>query len=187
MRKMIISILLLNLFFTGCSEKKREEKEPVKAKIIQKDDAQKENNISNAHISVKILKPFKPTLETNISQEEVITESLEELETSAFKTIQPRIIEAMQKIPECLENAQSKDEAFACSKTLRALNKELAMGMGDLSDEPSEGYGEDFTWDEETKVEMIREIEAGTRAMQEMQTCIEASKTPEELAKCLEP
>jgi len=187
MKHVIISLSILSLFFTGCSEKKKENKEPVKAKIIQKDDALKESNVSGTHMSVKILKPFKPTLESNVSQEEVITESLEELETSAFKTIQPRIIEAMQKIPECLENAQSKEEAFACSDTLRALNKELALGMGDLSGEEIEGYPEDFIWNEETKVDMIREIEAGTRAMQEMQTCIEASKTPDELAKCLEP
>jgi hypothetical protein len=86
-----------------------------------------------------------------------------------------------------LENAETKEEAFACSQKLRDLNKELAMAMGDFSEEGIEAYDKDFEWNEETKINMIQEIEAGTQAMQEMQTCMETSTSTEELDKCLRP
>jgi hypothetical protein len=192
MQKTIIYLTLSSLLtLSGCSDKKKEEKTESKQKIHNKDISEKEpNSIKESNTSrptTQILKPFKPTLEANISQEEIVTESLENLETDALKSIQPQITKEMQKIPDCLEKAENKEEAFACSKQLRALNKELALAMGDFSDDTPEGYDDTFIWNEETKVNMIKEIEAGTRAMQEMQACMEASRSSEELKNCLKP
>jgi len=188
MQKIMISLTLSSLLFlSGCSEKKKE------SKPLEKQETQNQK-ISEKHPSTledtnkqPIEKPFKPSLEVNTTQEEISTQSLENLEADAFKAIQPRITEEMRKIPDCLEKAASKEEAFACSQTLRKLNKELAMAMGDFNNDMPQEYDEDFVWDEETKVNMIKEIEAGTQAMQEMQSCMEASKTPEELESCLKP
>jgi len=193
MSKIMISLALSTLLLlSGCNEKKKKEEEKIAQieKKIQKEiTIKKEDNTSsniNSEQVFKPFKPFKPNIETNIS-EVIVTENLEELESTAFKTIQPHITEEMQKIPDCLERAESKEEAFACSKALRALNKELAMSMGDFTEEAPEAYDDEFVWNEETKINMIKEIDAGTQAMQEMQTCMETSKTPEELEKCLKP
>lgn len=190
MSKIMISLTLSTLLLlSGCSEKKKKEEKKIAQieKKIQKEiTIKKEDNTSSNINSEQVFKPFKPNIETNIS-EVIVTENLEELESEAFKTIQPHITEEMQKIPDCLERAESKEEAFSCSKALRALNKELAMSMGDFTEEAPEAYDDEFVWNEETKINMIKEIDAGTQAMQEMQTCMETSKTPEELEKCLKP
>jgi hypothetical protein len=183
--KMIIFTCLSFILVSGCSDKKKETKNVQVTKTIQKEVLVIEKNITSPLIT-KGNKPFKPTIEANISQENIMTESLEELQSTAFKTIQPKVFDEIQKIPDCLENAETKEEAFACSKKLRELNKEIAMSMGDFSEEGIEAYDKDFIWNEETKINMIQEIEAGTQAMQEMQTCMETSKTPEALEKCLE-
>lgn len=182
----LVSSLSLLLLLSGCSEKK--EKETASKEVQQKAETPViESNISTSVVPTQLEKPFMPSLELNTTQDnEPVTESLEELEAEAFKTIQPQIIDEMRKIPECLEQAESKEDAFACSQPLRALNKELALAMGDFSEEEETGYDDDFVWNEETKVNMIKEIEAGTQAMQEIQTCMETSKSPEELAKCME-
>jgi hypothetical protein len=178
------------LFLSGCTscESNKSETDAVKKEKIAKTNTNKQVEVVTPVIIAKpkqALNPFKPSIETNINQDEVISESLEELESEVFKTIQPQINEEMQNIPDCLEKAETKEEAFACSKTLRGLNKELSMAMGDFTEEAPEGYDDDFIWNEETKVDMIKEIEAGTQAMQEMQMCMQTSKTPEELEKCL--
>ncbi len=189
MSKIVLSITLSSLLlFSGCTEKKKETNTLVKQETKQDVVSLEESNMTqNNDITPQEQKPFKPTLELNVSQEDVVMESLEELEAEAFKTVQPRIIEEMQKIPDCLESAENKEEAFACSQTLRELNKEISIAMGDFSDESPQGYEDDFIWDEETKINMIKEIEAGTQAMQEVQTCMETSKTPEALERCLHP
>ena len=187
MMSLALSTLLL---LSGCSEKKKKnEKKLVQIETnVKKEIFIKEGNTTSTNVnSEQVFKPFKPSIETNMSENIVVAENLEELESAAFKAIQPHITEEMGKIPDCLEKAESKEEAFACSKALRALNKELAMSMGDFNEESPEGYDDEFVWNEETKVNMIKEIDAGTQAMQEMQTCMEISKTAEELEKCLKP
>ena len=187
MQKIMMSLALSSfLLLSGCSDKKKESKPIAKQEIQSQKISEKELNAIEDTNKQEAVQPFKPSIETNITQEEVITESLDDLETDAFKTIQPQITKEMQKIPDCLEKAETKEEAFGCSKQLRALNKELAVAMGDFRNDAPEGYDDDFVWDEETKVNMIKEIEASIIGMQSMQTCIEVSKTPKELEQCLE-
>ncbi len=192
MQKIILTIvgliLLTLIFFTQCTEEKKvKNKQTPKKEIKVKVKEIVTQKISTSSQEKQPITPFKPSMEVNINQNETIAENLEELENEAFKTIQPKIAQAMQKIPECLENAETKEEAFSCSQKLRDLNKELAMAMGDFSEEGIEAYDKDFEWNEETKINMIQEIEAGTQAMQEMQACMEASTSTEELDKCLKP
>ena len=183
-----VSTLLLLSGCTSCESNKSE------TDAVKKEKTTKTNTTKHAEVitpiiiskSKQVIKPFNPSIEANINQDEVITESLEELEAEAFTTIQPKISEEMHNIPDCLEKAETKEEAFACSKTLRALNQEIAMAMGDFTDEVPEGYDDDFVWNEETKINMIKEIEEGTQAMQEMKNCMETSKTAEELKTCLD-
>jgi len=132
--------------------------------------------------------PFKPKVQLNTFDEnEISIANLDELEIEAFKTIQPKINTEIQKLPECLEAAQTKSEAFSCQEKLRELDRQLAMAMGDFSEENITGYDDDFIWNEETKINMIQEIEASTETMQEMQGCIEMANTSDELKECIIP
>ena len=193
MSKIILGLMLFTLYFlSGCTscQNNKSQTDTVQKEKETTEKSKKDLTVDTAiakTVPKETLTPFKPSIEANIDQDEVITESLEELEAEAFKTIQPQINKEMQKIPECLEKAETKEEAFACSKSLRELNKELSMAMGDFTEESQENYDDDFIWNEETKIDMIKEIEAGMQAMQEMQLCMETSKTPEELEKCLKP
>ena len=193
MSEIIMSLaIVMLLLLSGCTscESNKDETDTVKKENRTKINTNKQVEVATPVIIAKTqqtLNPFKPSIEANINQEEVMSASLEELEAEAFKTIQPQINEEMRNIPDCLEKAETKEEAFACSKSLRKLNKELSMAMGDFTEESQENYDDDFIWNEETKIDMIKEIEAGMQAMQEMQLCMETSKTPEELEKCLKP
>ena len=143
---------------------------------------------NTVNTEVAKLSPFKPKIQPITPDDaDVPTESLEELEIQAFKLIQPKINAEMLKLPECLENATTKAEAFACNSKIRELHRELAMSMGDFSEDNITGFDDAFIWNEETKVDMIKEIENSTQEMQEMQTCIDAASTEDELNKCLEP
>ena len=196
MLKIILSLALItSLFLSGCTSCNTNKDKPDTDtdKKINEKKVEKKQLIKNSEVNVKPLnntvskqidEPFNPTLEANISQDEIMTESLEQLEAEAFKAMQPKIEEEMQQIPDCLEKAESKEEAFTCSKNLRLLNKEIAMAMGDFDENDVEGYRDEFVWNEETKQDMIKEIESSMQSIQEMQSCLEISKTPEELKKC---
>jgi len=195
MQKVILCVSLSGLILlSGCTSCQNNDKEidnifieEEKKEITVKDKkAPKKANKEVAKKASKELPSSKSTFDVNITQEEDMEKSLAEVELSAINDIQPRIFEETQKIPECLENAGSKEEAFECSKSLRALNKDLIMTMGDFSEElPEEkGYDKDFIWNEETKIKMIQEIESGLQGMQTMRTCIESAKTPTDLDKC---
>jgi len=192
---LVFLVLVTSLFLSGCTscntnkdktsesaKEKTHEKKVEKKQVIE--DSEVNSKPLNNPIPKKILEPFNPTLEANISQDEIITESLDQLELEAFKAMQPKIEKEMQHIPECLEKAESKEEAFACSKNLRLLNKEISMAMGDFDEDEVEGYTDAFVWNEETKLNMIKELESSTQNIQELQNCLEISKTPEELEKC---
>jgi hypothetical protein len=194
----LTALLFLNSC-TSCSKEEDIEKElrheqniskKIQKKTIQieKFDKKIKNELAIPSQVTSITKPSPVEEETDQTEnEEIVAENLEALEASAFKTLQPKIIEETQKIPDCLENAETKEEAFACNQKLQDLNKELAMAMGDFSENKIEGYDDDFVWNEETKIKMIQEIERSTETMQEMQTCMESSITPEELDQCLKP
>jgi len=194
MSRIMMSLALSSLLLlSACSEKKTETTNSTKKVIEEKVVIQEEPKEIvpqpkvEAQAPEEKLAPFVPTLETNITEEPLETANLEELEITTIKEMQPKINEELQKVPDCLEKAQTKEEAFECSKALRGINKEFAMAMGDLSEEVQEGYGDDFVWDEETKLNMIKEIEAGTQAMEEMQSCTETAQTPEEMEACIKP
>jgi len=184
----LIGLIFIGLlFFTQTKEKTTKVSPTItqtQAQTIAKPIEHKENK------STPTLKPFKPLLKpmtaSAVANEdnEIPLQSLEELDLEAFKTIQPKINEAMLKLPDCLESAATKAEAFGCNKQLRELHKELAISMGDFSEDNITGYDDTFVWDERTKTEMIREIENGTQERQEMQNCIEASSTTKELEQC---
>ena len=102
-------------------------------------------------------------------------------------TLHPRVMKTMQAIPACLENAENKAEAFDCGKKFRDVNEELDFVMGEISEEaPIEGYDANFTWNEETKTKMIKEIEGSVAPMEEIHTCIRAANSEKEISECFE-
>lgn len=187
MQKTILITLLCGIFtITGCSEKKKEATTKTQKKNVVLEQIDEEN-------STKI-KPFTPSiatkktaLELNISMEDInMSESLDNLGITALKTIQPHIIEEMKNMPECLASAASKQEAFECSKKLRNLNQELAMSLGDFSEDAPQSYDDDFIWDEETKSNMIEELTKSVQEMQYVQQCLDKTTSASEMQSCMD-
>lgn len=129
-------------------------------------------------------KPFRAKSQVNIVKNDISTQNFNELKINALKTIHEKSIEAIKKVPECLENAKSKEEAFSCSKELRKHQGELAIALGDFETKIPQKYDATFVWDEKTKTDMINNIESSMDTMEETQDCIEASSTSKELTEC---
>ena len=162
----------------------------IKTKIIN--EPKKVENLQKPTLKAKVthtsITPFRPKLKPiSSTNTEVQTQSLEMLNIESFKFIQPKINAEVLKLPECLEAAETKEEAFRCNDKLRELHKELAMAMGDFSENNITGYDDTFVWNEESKINMIKEIENSTQEMQEMQTCIDVANTEKELNQCFQP
>ena len=195
-RLLILTLLSIALFLTGCTSctKEKETKQTITPPpVVEKKSVTKVEKSPTLPTSPKSVSPKEtnePTLvlpEGNDPIPENLPDNVVELEIEAFKTIQPKIMKETEKLPACLEQAETKEEAFACSKALRELHKEMSIAMGDFSDPTPENYADDFAWDEKTKSNMIQEIENGTEEMIETQACIEGATTNEELEQCLAP
>jgi len=126
-----------------------------------------------------------PIPKTELTADEMIPEGLKELNMEIFKELQNKMSGEIQKIPSCLEEALTKEEAFSCSKNLRELTKTLMLTKGDFDEDTLKGYDENFTWNENTKIKMIKEIEASSQSMEEMNLCIDMAQNSSELDKCL--
>jgi len=100
--------------------------------------------------------------------------------------INERILTEMQNLPECLEEAKTKEEAFECSNNLRNMQRELSVLQGDSEVVEIEAYDETFVWNEETKKMMISGLKESLTQMQQTNYCMEKRRSPKELAECLE-
>jgi len=150
--------------------------EPTKTKLIDEE---------------VILKPKRikiSSYENNKLQEKNEThshsQSIEEMRVKTFEINQAKINMALSDLPDCLENAQTKQEAFKCNEKLVDLGKEAMTDMGITIDKNRTSKNHSFIWDEETKVKIINEIENDTQKREEMEDCMEAAISIEDLDKC---
>jgi len=100
--------------------------------------------------------------------------------------INERILTEMQNLPECLEGAKTKEDAFECSNNLRNMQRELSVLQGDSEVIEIEAYDETFVWNEETKKMMISGLKESLTQMQQTNYCMEKRRSSKELAECLE-
>lgn len=194
MKKLLYTFAILSavgLLFLAFNSKTTKKSNPTKPIITEKatnEEHTLEQKIVVNHEKTMIEKKPAETHIHTVSDENISepTDMFSKSELTAFKTIHPKIIEEMNKVPECLMQADTKEDAFVCSKGLRDLNKKLALAMGINEDEMAneEQYGRDFTWDEKTKVAMIQEIESSQEMMQVTQDCIANAETPKALEGC---
>jgi len=98
--------------------------------------------------------------------------------------MQKKMLTEMQKIPDCLENAQNKKEALQCSRKLRELNTEFELSIGIVREQNTTNLNKDFKWNETTKENMIKELDKGIENMQNLFDCLQASDTQKEQDKC---
>jgi ABC-type antimicrobial peptide transport system permease subunit len=113
-------------------------------------------------------------------------EAIENIGLDILKTVYQNIYIETKKIPNCLKEASSKQEAFACSDSIQELNKELSRAMGDTDHNNFTMNINDFIWDEKNKHSMIKEIEKGLDAMKETSRCIKEIEVIEEISECLQ-
>ena len=188
-----VGVILFFMFNVETTDKHKATEKSIQNPIVQTVvNETKENTLKQKRVQTQVKpaiksKPLKTDSQT--PSEENSSEAIDVFGKSdlhAFKTIHPKIIKEINKIPECLMQADTKEDAFVCSKTLRALNKKLALAMGikekDMIDEAQ--YEKEFVWNEETRVKMIEEIEASQEMMQATQDCIDNADTPKALEGC---
>ena len=152
---------------------------PIKVSSLKEliDDKSQENP------DMELLK--KEVVYSDSEQEKKLTlvnETTQEIRTE----INERILTEMQNIPECLEDAKTKEEAFECSNNLRNMQRELSVLQGDSEVIEIEAYDETFVWNEKTKKMMISGLKEGLTQMQQTNYCMEKRRDPKELAECLE-
>jgi len=206
MQKILIALLGLLLFgvffFIQTKTKKRENvnQPKISKKILNHTvETSSVDDISlnkSKIIQTKTMaqKTFTPNTDVKVDNkivsigdiEELKLKSEHELEKDVLADIQLRMTSQMQSIPSCLENAQNKQEALACSNQLQDLNRELELILG-IEPNTDTSYNTDqFIWNEETKNSMIEELDASIQPMQEMLSCMQEAQTEMELEKCYE-
>ena len=125
---------------------------------------------------------------TGIQREEKIQiakKSTEALEREVLTDLKKRMTNTMQKMPDCYQNAQDKEEAMACSKIMHEINKEFSLMLGIPTDAKYEKAINDFRWDEETKTNYIQGIDQSIAPMQELFDCMIESHNPGDKTRCL--
>lgn len=167
--------------------------EPVIEKKVKE---KKEILVKETAIKSEVHKVLVPKLENNsldpmVAQVTHVTKEKEKEkviikeEKIDLKSLQPLILETMKKIPECLENAYSKEDAFKCSAALRELNEKASVARGMKPMPEMKEYPKGFVWNEETKINMIKGLENSIEPMEKTQYCMENTKTPDDFAKCV--
>jgi len=137
------------------------------------------------------LKPFavknvlqKKDLLNNIDEDAYIQQKVD-IVLNEFQNTLPKLIEELKKVPACLENAKSIDEAFECHKLVDAMNNRLCMVVG-ISDVDENNATVEYIWDDGTKTEMIEEVKNRISSVIETQRCMEAVSTASEIDACLD-
>ena len=99
--------------------------------------------------------------------------------------INERILQEMTAVPNCLESAKTKEDAFECTNKLRTMQQELSLLRGDEEIAEVKGYGDDFVWNEEQKQMMIKGIQEGIAEVSYTNECMEKYTKGKELRDCL--
>ncbi len=177
--------------------------------FIQKDD-NKINSTADKHIETKTMTlskeeripviapkvqiPFTPNISIQeIKQKESESQQINEIEPKSdlemqkivFLDMQERITAEMKDIPNCLENANTKEEALKCNQHLQELHKEFELLLG-IDNNVAPDNMNNFVWNETTKENLIKELENSIQPMQEMYTCLQTAETQEGQDKCFE-
>ena len=215
MQKTVIGLLvvfLLGIFFYMSGSSSDNSKKPTDTKALALVEKKEKNVVKESvhsaasktgamklekkDITVK-KKPFVPQIDlplddpyrrvaTEADIKEVASKTDRELQKEIFADMQSRMTAEMQTIPDCLENAQNKNEALHCSKKLQDINREFELILGIERDPSVENNTDGFVWNEKTKENMIQQLDAGIESMQELFSCIQASDTDIEQEKCFE-
>ena len=114
-----------------------------------------------------------------------IKQDIPQRNDTEIKRLQPMVLEEMKKIPDCLENAFTKEEAFKCSHELREVNQKMMLAMGHKTLPEMKGFPNNFVWNEDKKIEMIQQIEGSIAPMEKAHYCIQNTKTQKEFAECI--
>ncbi len=205
MQKILIALLglLLTGIFFFIQNNKEEENDthaPVQEKVEkevlnhtpQSTSTKQDKEIDHPQSN----KPFKPKINlkqeatdktfTEADKKDLESKSQRELQKDIFADIQTRMTTEMQSIPNCLENAQNKQEAVACNKKLQDINKEFELLLGINTDNTAKNDTRGFVWNETTKENMIKELDAGIEPMQKMFSCLQSADNDEEQEKCFQ-
>jgi len=159
-----------------------------KAHDINKAQSHKKKNTLSTKESVvhtnKELKPFRRNIleSKDINIDEESPEKMEELKKIHNITFS-RIYEEIKKIPLCLEDIKTKDEAIECTKNLVLLQSAIPLSF---EVEPDNEMEYVFSkWNTDSKVKILDELEIISFQVKELEECINKAVTKINKRECL--
>ncbi|SFZ97914.1 hypothetical protein MNB_SV-5-1265 [hydrothermal vent metagenome] len=205
MQKILIALagfVLVGVFFFIQNSEKKEKvtKDPIQKEVLKETSKQTTQHVSKENSqsrpNTKINKPFTSSISplgdtpdkpfTDEDKKAIESKSDITLQKEIFADIQSRLTTEMQSIPNCLENAQNKKEALACSNELHEIHKEFELILGIVTDDSIQNDTSGFVWNESTKENMIKELDASIEPMQSMFSCLQSADDNAEQEKCFE-
>lgn len=137
---------------------------------------------------------LKPVVTSEVSHVEEKPESMDDdlymkNETdrviSTFNTKFPKLLEKMNKIPKCIENAQTKEEAFECTKNASEMHMNLAMELGIYKDDENTTK-HDLVWNDEFKSIMTDDVNSELVKMYKLKKCVEGVSSLNGFDTCID-
>jgi len=190
----LLGLLLIGVFFF--IQNNEDKKNNTQLSIHNKIENKVLSNTKKIVNNTKKNKPFNSNINlaqeaskkdfTDADKKELESKSQKELRKDIFIDIQIRMMTEMQTIPTCLEDAQNKQEALTCNKKLQNINKEFELLLGINTDNVAKHNPYEFVWNETTKENMIKELDAGIEPMQKMFSCLKSADNDTEEEKCFD-
>ena len=163
-----------------------------KSKLAEMDEKDKKDAIESAKRMGELGETLKETqakitANPDMNQEEqkeVMMEAMNnskgmQTQVEKQKEMMPKVITLIKSYRDCLQDANSKEDAQACDKTTEALAKKL-----ELEDDFSEEEVDERAWTTEGRKNIISEINEELKMIESTLPCVEKAKTLMDLMNC---
>ena len=151
-----------------------------KVNVAKQKQPSKEKIISFSKEQKPFIRNILESKDVNIDEES--PEKMEELKKIHNMTFYS-IYKEIKKIPLCLEDIKTKEEAIECTKDLVLLQSAIPMSF-DL--EPDHDMKYFFSkWNKDSKVEILDELEIISFRVKELEECINTAVTKVDKRECL--
>ena len=179
----ILSIIII-MFFTKEEDKyintSGEASNDKKVDLLKHIEHSKEKIIPITKEQKPSIRNILESKDSNIDEES--PEKMEELKKIHNLTFDS-IHKELKKIPLCLENIKTKEEAIACTKDLVLLQSSIPLSFDIESNHEMKSF---FSkWNKDSKVNILDELEIISFQLKELEECINAAVTKVNKRECL--
>lgn len=114
----------------------------------------------------------------------------EQIKENMLKVFQ-HSLPAMKQTKDCVSKAGSTADVEGCMKAMadsaKAIQEQMGMPGGPPPDAPDMTKAPaDFVWNDETKAQMLQQIDFSIQQGESMQECLQSGTTAEEVSSCMQ-